>query len=337
MAQTQQHNETKHRSAPVFHKSILKIKNLANLRNPMNVQAIMILDQNLKEIALSPDQIMENILAVDEKTYTDEHFVTIANSMPSAEHLKSYSNIPVNSLVNVEKLMVLLSQVSRLKLKVELMKIIKDIRINFLPLKRTIFYSLEAVQAARENKDYNLMVSMFEAVALSIPNYKRFHFKQMVNIRTSDGSKFIDPIVYDILLHHRSQVTSFKNLKYAEKCVNVPAVPEIIHKLKQMKKQLEFMKNAANSIAKVPTHPDDQFNKIIRHFITEKSNDVNILLKSAKELDKNFDDLCKWFVLPPKSITIGEFFEYAIALRDAFKESMRYLVRRHNIFGYKKD
>ncbi|GAB6028501.1 hypothetical protein CHUAL_002654 [Chamberlinius hualienensis] len=263
-------------------------------------------------INMTPEEIFDGILNADEKIYTNENLMEIANLLPSKKQLKPLAAIPVNRLTQVEKLVALLSSVSYLREKVLLMKAKKNIKINDMKLRKAIYFSLENIQNMRENLTFNLLTGYLDTTVTYAlgKKFPPFSYQQIVKEKLPSGVLFIDSFTNDILKSQRD--------KY-----NMPAVPAIREQLRQMKRDLKEMRNISIDISKASTHPNDSFDSVIKDFIATKLDSLKVLKPAAKDLDEEFDTLCRVYLIPVKSITIGDFFTNAIALRDAMLDSAK--------------
>ncbi|GAB6023188.1 hypothetical protein CHUAL_008011 [Chamberlinius hualienensis] len=302
-----------------------QVERISKKPKATEVETLLQIEQYMKLMKMTPEQIFRGVLNVDEQIYTDDNFEEIASLLPSKETLKPLTYIPVDQLSDLERLVVLLSKVSYLQEKVLLMKAKKDIEINLLSLKKAIYFSLENVANVSDNSQFKHLTVYVDSAAKNALGIKfpPFSYKRIVKEKLPNGEKFIDSFTNDLLRFQGEKYNSLKNFLHPEKVVDVPAVPELIEKLRQVKRDLKKMKKISKKIIRTPFHPFDRFDKVIRVFIAEKLDERKSLKKSAKKLDDNFNSLCRQYLIPKKSITIGEFFQNVIVLRDAIQESTK--------------
>ncbi|GAB6022517.1 hypothetical protein CHUAL_006624 [Chamberlinius hualienensis] len=296
------------------------------MKKQFNTQAaVLIVDRLVNQTRLTPEELFEEVLSVDEEIYTNTTFVGLARVFPNdQDFFDKLSEVSFRRLLGTEKMILSLSKIGCLSEKIHQVSLKRQIRLTLIHMKRIMGWAT-LVSKFVKRKDFIFIEMLIDQIAHEEEfRYTPFCFRRIISLKMTDGSMFMDNVAAAVLSNAQNEnyIQFINNLGWAENSIHVPPLYKMRESLRQMEADIKNMDLVLRKIAKVPTHPRDNFIHVMKTFIAKSKTDIKMLFRTANILEKEFEHLYDIFSISAKKMPIGEFFDEAVALAHAFKASV---------------
>lgn len=279
------------------------------------------IEKRLDVIGLSPEEIFEKILIADEEMYTKNDFKELVQITPKNKTiLEPLVNLPVVQLNRHEKIAVLLSRISCLREKVQLMSMKRSIGLALHHMKIILGWAIRASKII-QRKDFFFVVTLINQIAaeesIILPP---FRFRALP-IKSIDGNMFMDNIAGAVLSSDYDYTAFARDTEFSDRARHVPQISKMRQILQVMQTDVSKMEPIMRNVAKVPSHPRDTFLNVMRIFIAETKNNIKALFGMTHILETEFKSLCSLYSIPETDMQIGDLFDEAVILTRMFRRS----------------
>lgn len=281
-----------------------------------------------------PYEEMKNvILEVNEKLLTENMVQSLLKLLPEQEQLNTLSELKdeYEELAESEQFAVVISSVKRLKPRLSsiLFKLQFDEQVN--NIKPDVVAVTAACEEVRQSESFAKLLE----ITLLLGNYmnsgsrnaKAFGFSisylcRLRDTKSADQKQTLLHFLAETCQEQHPEVMTFtEELIHVEKASKV-SVENLQKNLDQMEKQIKNLEKDIETFPP-PQSDKDKFVEKMTSFVSTACEQFEKLQLMRENMEKQYEDLAKYFVFDPKKMTAEEFFGDLNNFRNMFQQAVK--------------